>query len=90
MERKIAKEEKAIVLDFLPHGYPFDDRPSYKKTAIVQALGKDFFLLLELVPKKGIFLQPYQEVYIGEGKRDEIHHISGKLTLDKLTQTAQT
>lgn len=89
MERKISKEEYAIVLDFLPHGYPFDDRPSYKKTAIVQALGKEHFLLLELVPKKGVFLQPYQEVYIGEGKRDEIHHISGKLTLDKLTQTAQ-
>ncbi len=85
----MVKEENAIVLDFLSHGYPFDDRPSYKKTAIVQALGKEHFLLLELVPKKGVFLQPYKEVYIGEGKREEIHHISGKLTLDKLTQTAK-
>lgn len=89
MDKQPAKEEFVVVLDFLPHGYPFDDRPSYKKTAIVQAIGKEHFLLLELVPKKGVFLQPYQEVYIGEGKREEIHHISGKLGVDKLTQTAQ-
>ena len=83
------KEEKAIVLDFLPNGYPFDRRPMHMKTAIAQALGKDHFILLELVPKKGIFLQPYEEVYMGEGKRDKIHHIIGKIPLDKLTQTAK-
>ncbi len=84
------KEEYAIVLDFLPHGYPFDNRPSHKKTAIVQAIGKEHFFLLELVPKEGIFLQPYKEVYIGEGKRDDIHHISGRLSMEKLTETAKS
>ena len=87
MERQV-KEENAIVLDFLPNGYPFDTRPIHKKTAIAQALGKEHFVLLELVPKKDIFLQPYEEVYIGEGKRDKIHHISGKIPMDKLTKTA--
>lgn len=90
MERRKAKEEVVIVLDFLPNGYPFDSRPSYKKTPIVQAIGKGNFTLLELVPKKGIFLQPYEEVYIGEGKREKIHHIVGKLDVDKLTGTART
>src|SRR5210317_459487 len=85
-----AREETVIVLDFLQHGYPFDDRPMHLKTAIAQAIGKDHFVMLELVPKKGIHLQPYEEVYIGEGKREKIHHIVGKLTLDKLTQTART
>src|SRR3989339_433014 len=84
------KEETAIVLDFLPNGYPFDDRPMHMKTAIAQAIGKERFVLLELVPKKGIHLQPYEEVYIGEGKRDKIHHIVGRLPLDKLTQTAKS
>ncbi|MBI4016503.1 MAG: DUF655 domain-containing protein [Candidatus Aenigmarchaeota archaeon] len=84
------KEEIAIVLDFLPHGYPFDTRPSHKKTSIVQALGKNHLVLLELVPKKDVFLQPYEEVYIGEGKRDKIHHINGKITIEKLTATAKT
>ena len=83
------REEVVIILDFLPHGYPFDSRPMHQKTPIVQAIGKEHFSLLELAPKKGVFLQPYEEVYIGEGKRDKIHHIVGKLTMDKLTQTAK-
>ena len=88
-ERKQHKEEYAIVLDFLPNGYPMDKRPSHRKTPIVQALGKNRFLLLELVPKKEIFVQPYEEVYIGEGKREKIHHILGRLPVDKLTATAK-
>ena len=84
------KEEKAIILDFLPHGYPMDSRPMHMKTSIAQAMGKDHFTLLELVPKKGEFLQPHEEVYIGEGKRDKIHHILGKIPLSKLTQTAKS
>lgn len=83
------REEKAIVLDFLPHGYPFDTRPSHKKTAIVQAIGMEHFVLLELVPKPDVFLQPLEEVYIGEGKREKIHHIAGRLQVDRLTATAK-
>jgi len=87
--RQAVKEEHAIILDFLPHGYPFDSRPMHRKTPIAQAIGKDHFILLELAPKKGITLQPNEVVYMGEGKRDKIHHIVGKITLDKLTQTAK-
>ena len=89
MFRQQAKEEYAVVLDFLPNGHSMDTRPSHLKTPIAQALGKDHFILLELVPKKGIFLQPYEEVYTGEGKRDKIHHVLGKVPLDKLTETAK-
>ncbi|HLD15856.1 MAG TPA: DUF655 domain-containing protein, partial [Candidatus Nanoarchaeia archaeon] len=39
------KEDKVIVLDFLPNGYPFDRRPMHQKTAIAQALGKEHFVL---------------------------------------------
>ncbi len=83
------REEYAIVLDFLPHGYPFDNRPSHRKTPIIHALGKQHFVLLELAPKKEVFLQPLQEVYIGEGKRDHVHHILGRLAFDKLTATGR-
>lgn len=86
---KRGKEEYAIILDFLPNGYPFDSRPSHKKTPIVQAVGKEYFTLLELVPKKDIFVQPLEEIYIGEGKRDKIHHIAGRLAPDKMTATAR-
>ena len=84
------KEETAVVLDFLPNGYPYDDRPMYMKTPIAQAIGKEHFVLLELVPKKGIHLQPFEDVYIGEGKRDKIHHIVGKMPISKLTATAKS
>ena len=84
------REEKAIILDFLPNGYPSDPRPSHRKTAIAQAIGARRFVLLELVPKKDVFLKAFQEVYTGEGKREEIHHILGKIPIEKLTQTARS
>lgn len=84
-----SREENAIVLDFLPNGYPFDNKPGYMKTPIVQALGKTHFVLLELVPKREVTLQPHEEVYIGEGKRDKIHHINGRLPAVKMTATAR-
>ena len=83
------KEEKAIILDFLINGYPFDQRPMHVKTPIAQAMGTETFVLLELVPKSGIHLNIYEEVYIGEGKRDKIHHIIGKMHPSKLTSTAK-
>ena len=83
------KEEHAIVLDFLPNGYPFDRRPSHKKTPVVQAIGKTMFALLELSPKPEVHLQPYEEVYIGEGMRDKIQHVLGKLSPERLTNTAR-
>jgi len=87
-EKRKSKEEYAITLDFLPNGYPFDTKPSHRKTPIVQAIGRDHFTVLELVPKKDVFLQPLEEIYIGDGKRDKIHHINGKLAMDRLTPTA--
>ena len=87
---QVQKEENVIVLDYLPNGYPNDTRPMHRKSAIVQAICKNHFVLLELVPKKEVFLQPYEEVYIGEGKRDKIHHIIGKLPIDRLTSTANS
>ena len=88
-EEKQRREEKAIVLDFLPNGYPFEDRPGARKMPIVQALGKEYYALLELVAKKEVQLSSGNEIYIGEGKREQIHHIVGKLPMHKLTPTAR-
>ena len=88
-EHKGIREETAIILDFLPNGYPFEGRKGKVSTPIAQALGKGHFILLELVPKKETRLQLNEEVYIGTGKRDQIHHINGKLAPKKLTSTAK-
>jgi putative nucleotide binding protein len=88
MEQQQAKEEVAIVLDFLPNGYALEKQQGYKKTAIVQAIGKTTLLLLEMVPKKDVHLKLGDEVYVGSGKRDHIHHVNGKIPISKLTGTA--
>src|SRR3989338_8457382 len=80
------KEEKCIVLDFLPHGYP--DRRHAEPVA--QAMGTSFFTLLELVPREGTNLAQEEEVYIGEGKRDKIRFIKGQMEYRDLTNQAQS
>lgn len=82
------RDQHAIILDFMPQGYVDDKRPSHRKTPIAQALGTKKFTLLELVPREGVFLGIGDEVYIGDGKREKIHHVEGRIPLDKLTNTA--
>lgn len=84
------REEIVIVLDFLVNGYATDRTPMHLKTPIVQAIGTNNFTILELVPKKGVHLQPFDKVYIGEEKREQIHHINGKIPFEKLTSTAKS
>lgn len=84
------REEIVIVLDFLLNGYATDRTPMHLKTPIVQAIGTNNFTILELVPKKGIHLQPFDKVYIGDEKREQIHHINGKIPYEKLSSTAKS
>lgn len=79
------KEEYAIVLDYLPYGYPLEG----KMMPIAQAIGTTNFTLLQLVPRRGIKLELKEKVYIGEGKRDKIYYILGRLPREKLTETAK-
>lgn len=80
------KEEYAIVLEYLPNGYPLEG----KMMPIIQAIGEENLTLLELVPRRGISLKIGDKVYIGEGKRPEIYYILGKLNKEKLTESAKT
>jgi putative nucleotide binding protein len=79
------KEENAIILDFLPYGYPMQG----KMSSIAQAIGEKNFSLLELIPRRGVSLAVKEKVYIGPEKRDKIYYIAGRLTKEKLTETAK-
>ncbi|MEK6885675.1 MAG: DUF655 domain-containing protein [Nanoarchaeota archaeon] len=81
----IEREEKAIIIDFLPYGYPLEK----KMMPIAQAIGTKNFTLLELVPRRGLKLETGEEVYIGEGKRDKVYYILGKLTPNKISETGK-
>jgi len=79
------KEEHAIILDYLPYGYPIQGR----MTPIAQAIGEKNLSLLELVPRRGVPLAVKEKVYIGPEKRDKIYYIAGRLSKEKLTETAK-
>lgn len=81
----IRKDDHAIVLDYLPHGYPLEG----KMRPIVQAIGEKYLALLELAPVRGASIQFKEKVYIGPEKRDKIYYIIGRLQLNKITQTAK-
>lgn len=80
------KEEYAIILEYLPHGYPLEG----KMMPIAQAIGEANLTLLELVPRRGTSLESGERVYIGDGKRDKVYYILGKLRKEKLTESAKT
>ncbi len=82
---KMDKEEYAIILDYLPNGYPLER----KMMPVAQAIGKQNLVLLELVPRRGVSLTAGEEVYIGEGKRDKVYYILGRLHREKLTEAAK-
>ncbi len=79
------KEDYVIILDYLPNGYPLER----KMMPIAQAIGEKNLVLLELVPRRGTLLEIGERVYIGEGKREKIYYISGRLHREKLTETAK-
>src|SRR3989344_494980 len=79
------KEDYAIILDYLPYGYPMGG----KTNALAQAIGEKTLALLELVPRRGITLVPKEKVYIGPEKRDKVYYIAGRLPRDRLTETAK-
>ncbi len=79
------KEEYAIILDYLQNGYPLEG----KMMPVAQAMGKNNLTLLELVPRRGVTLEVGEEVYIGEGKRDKVYYILGRLKREKLTEAAK-
>ncbi len=86
MERRATpREDYGIVLDFLPHGHA----NSARRIPLAQVLGENHLVLLEVVPKKGVFLKPGERVYIGPDKRDRIHHVAGRIDYETLSKTAE-
>ena len=78
------KERYAWVLSCVPYKYP-----KRKQKHVVQAVGEDNFILMELIPKEGNIPQVCERVYIGEGQRDIIDHVNRRLKYKDLTDTAR-
>ena len=81
----MAKEENAVILDFLPYGYPLEK----KMMPLAQAIGTSEFTLLQLVPRRGTLFEVGEEVYIGDDKREKVQYILGRCPRENLTETAK-
>ncbi|WP_209679860.1 DUF655 domain-containing protein [Methanohalophilus levihalophilus] len=87
--KKPEREEYAWVLDYLPYGNPNDSRPTYQKKPLVQGVGDNQFVLMELVPKEGVAPEIQSRVYIGEGDREEIDHVKHRIHYNDLSSGSQ-
>jgi putative nucleotide binding protein len=77
-------EEYAYVLDYMPTG-----KPSAPKTEpLAQVIGKDYFTLLEVIPKPGTTLSVGEKVYIGKETREKIELIKGRISYKDLTSNS--
>jgi len=82
---KLKKDEWAITLDFLSHGLYGMERSQ----PVAQVIGDMFFSLLEVIVREGLALKLGEKVYIGDGKRDKVKYIRGRLEFKDLTIAAK-
>ena len=84
-QKEIRKDEWAIVLDYLPHGY-YGMRISQP---VAQVVGREYFSLLEVIVREGVYLKVGSVVYIGDGKRDEVKFIKRRIEFKDLTTASK-
>ncbi len=80
---RFQKEDYAIILDYLPLGKPDDP----KGTPVAQAVGTQYFTLLELVPKAHLVIG--EKVFIGKGERPKVRTVKGRIRYEELTSLAR-
>lgn len=89
------REEYAYILDILsPEQIVVKEANIIRKgfptnEVYVQAVGEQYFTLLELTVKPGVQVELLERVYIGPGARDKIDRIVRRLRYDELTETAK-
>lgn len=85
----VKKEQDAVVLDYLSRGYVKSDMSKFGGKPIAQAIGTEQFTLLELAPKNGVDLEIGDTVFIGQGQKDKIYKVLGRLNFERLTATSR-
>jgi putative nucleotide binding protein len=90
LEREGKKyEERAYVLDYLPHGKPGVMRTTFHDRALVQMVGENYFTLLEAVPRRNVTVNIRERVNVGKKGRIKIEHILGRIGYEELTSASK-
>jgi len=78
------KEQYAYIIDFLPTGHAEDTRPIHLRQPVAQALGADYYILLELSVKENARVEIESRVFVGKGERDVVKHVERRLSYEEL------
>jgi len=83
--KQFKKDEWAVVLDFLPHGLYGMERSQ----PVAQVLGERYFSLLNVIIREDVTPKIGDRLYIGDGKRNEVKYILGRIETTSLTSVAK-
>jgi putative nucleotide binding protein len=81
----MGKDEYIKVLDFLEHG-----KSNEREERVAQGIGTENYNLLEVVMREGERPKGGEELYIGDGDRDEVEFIKARIEFDELTGNAKS
>jgi putative nucleotide binding protein len=82
-------EEVAYVLDFLVQGRQGDRMVSYQREQLVQAVGEQYFTLLELIPRRNVQFTARERLILGRDGNQKIDHVRGRVQYGDLTVAAK-
>jgi len=91
----VKREDYAYILDIIPPEQMLAKDPSLirkgfpRNELYVQAIGEQFFTLLELTLKPNVTADVGERVYIGNGPRDKVNKIVRRIGYDELTSEAK-
>ncbi|MCG2863156.1 MAG: DUF655 domain-containing protein [Vulcanisaeta sp.] len=91
----VKREDYAYVLDIIPPEQMLARDPSLirkgfpRNEQYVQAIGEQYFTLLELTLKPNVTVEVGERVYIGNGPRDKVDKIVRRIGYDELTSEAK-
>ncbi|TFF84751.1 DUF655 domain-containing protein [Candidatus Heimdallarchaeota archaeon] len=82
-------EDYAWVLAHLTEGSPTDTSPFGKREPVVQAIGENWFTLLELTPRKRAKIEPITRIGIGKNNRTVISRIKRRIGYNDLASRSE-
>ena len=82
-------EEVAYVLDFPVQDRQGDRMVSYQREQLVQAVGEQYFTLLELIPRRNAQFSTRERLILGKDSNQKIDHVRGRVQYDDLTAVAR-
>ncbi len=94
VDKRVVREDYAVVLDYMPCGNPIDPHPPHRTRAIAQAIGDKYFTLIEFYPRPDVNLRQGERICVSfrlRSLRDKVEFVWGEpITYDELSGVARS